>query len=50
MVLAQELRIRQALDEKNFVLWHQILELRRNVSFFPLNPRLQIMNLMTHDR
>jgi len=32
--------------KKHYNLWHKVLELRRNISFFPLNPKLQLLNLL----
>lgn len=37
--------------EADFHLWHKILELKREMSYFNLNPRLQLENLLsTNDR
>lgn len=39
MILARDYKI-------HYNLWHKVLELRRNISFFPLNPRLQLQSLL----
>ena len=48
LVLADRLRNYENVQnyEKNAELWHKVLKLRQNFSNFPLNPKLQLLNLL----
>ncbi len=46
-IFLDALIIELARDSRiNYNLWHSIVDLRRNFSYFPLNPRLQLQSLL----
>lgn len=47
--ITNRIRIYESDNSKKIGLWHRVLKLRRDISNFPLNPRLQLEALLNYE-